>query len=162
MTYQLLKSSNQSKCYKQQCSEELSLTWLYKEPCNFKTICTDLQGNICGDYGVQVVYSISKIQDICFPNLTYSGEMIENITVKLWYSKGSSYMVDCYSWCETNIDFGISQSQLASQQLLVDLVRPFTNMALRLFAMVLLLRCLCLSSLAWCLRLSAFLSAFAC
>ena len=76
--------------------------FLPHENCTFGLICSDLEGNICGDYGLTVsTAAAAEAVDVCHAGELYSGPVdnIHGVELKLWYHNGTRFRAACHFWC---------------------------------------------------------------
>jgi hypothetical protein len=66
--------------------------------CNF--ICGVLDGNVCGDYGINLLVDNSSTTiDVCHPSKMFSGPLGSGVVVDLWYTADAKFEVACHFWC---------------------------------------------------------------
>ena len=97
------KGQNYDACQEDKCRYELA--WNLAEAnsaCNFKAVCTDLNGHICGDYGLILSISGESPQEVCHPNVMYQGSVAPGgrASLELWVARGVDQVdFSCFAWC---------------------------------------------------------------
>ena len=91
-----------------QCQEDkcrYTLAWNLAEAnsaCNFKAVCSELNGHICGDYGLTLQISGQEEQDICHVNAIHQGTVAPGgrAALELWVAGGVEQVdFNCFAWC---------------------------------------------------------------
>ena len=97
---ELNQTSNQ-KCKTEICRKSLVYNWHAPYGCQAAFYCTALTGNICGDYGIEMVKGSDK-DYICHPGQHYNVtlNLTDSLTINFWYTEDNlNFDVACYFWC---------------------------------------------------------------
>ena len=97
---ELNQTSNQ-KCKTEICKKSLVYDWHAPYDCQAAFYCTALTGNICGDYGIEMVQGSNK-HYICHPGQHYNVtlNLTDSLTINFWYTEDNlNFDVACYFWC---------------------------------------------------------------
>ncbi len=85
------------------CRKSLSLGWLWPDQhCEARFACLELEGNACGNFGLQVKFPNSDQEvSVCRPDFQFEGRMKfeEKTDFALWHANNSRFEFDCYFWC---------------------------------------------------------------
>lgn len=75
--------------------------WTRDVSCHAHFICPVLDGNVCGDYGVTIDFGTDGETNVCYPRVSYRGEVTKDdlVTIALWFYEGAKYEAGCYFWC---------------------------------------------------------------
>ena len=82
-----------------------NLKWLREETCSSHFFCPELEGNVCGDFGLSLdSIAGGKVNgtSVCFEDSAYEGGLKtdEKMSIRLWTENSeSSYRALCYFWC---------------------------------------------------------------
>lgn len=85
---------------KERCEAVIELDWLTKDPGQWNFICTKLNGNICGDYGVQLNQNDGTPIDVCYVGEIHKGQLESpsSLNISVWFAPASLYEIRCYFW----------------------------------------------------------------
>ncbi len=96
------------------------------DQCHLKIHCSHLDPHFCGDNGFQVqLEHSSKELEICHSNVTYligTLESMHTANLSFWYASGSSFEMDCFLWCDTDLSYNLDFRQLDHVDTLEDIV----------------------------------------
>lgn len=122
-----LSSSDGVVCEGDKCSSRISLNWKKTTSCKSTTLCTTLNDNVCGDYGIVVGEGGRDLGNICYKNRFYSHLVSpekSQTTIDLWWYQGAKFQATCYFWCTADGSVPASPSGIPiSNEMLVSLVR---------------------------------------
>ena len=81
------------------CSTKYSFT-KYDGQCNGSLICTQMEGNACGTFGISLVSDQGK-QDVCHAGVEhyFSMRFFSSVDVEVWMVKGEKFALNCMLWC---------------------------------------------------------------
>lgn len=95
-------------CANGNCFQRYRFDYHGENTCTSKFICTKLTENICGDYGLTLLYSLrnqgDQVKDVCHENELFVQELNEgeSAEVILWSVPESEYNMQCYFWCTSD------------------------------------------------------------
>ncbi len=86
-----------------------NLKWLGREVCNSHFFCLSLDGNVCGDYGINLNQvdtnkEVVGTTRVCFENVAYESELLPNekSQIELWVAAPKPTLeFTCLFWCTT-------------------------------------------------------------
>ena len=84
------------------CQQEYSFKQWHSSSCQFNFVCSQLEENPCGDFGLSLnVGNEDKNEDVCHPGIIHSAELRHKTSVKigLWQMKSAAIDAQCYAWC---------------------------------------------------------------
>ena len=86
------------------CSVTLEFRWLEKSHCDTGFLCVNIEGVLCGDFGLQISLDrdgTEQTSDYCYQNSIFEMSMNENSSAKfqLWFNPNSLFKGKCYFWC---------------------------------------------------------------
>ena len=115
-----------SQCENGICMSTKAMKWAGPGTCNFKFACTNVVGNICGEFGVTVSTLMTKA-DICFKGQVFESSLnrFDEVKVSLWYNMGKDFKLNCNAWCTTTGQLPSQESQNA--QFLSDDISKLLN-----------------------------------
>ncbi len=103
---ELRNTSSQTVCSHENltCSVDLEFWWLEKSPCQTGFLCVNIDGKLCGDFGLQIsLYrnGTQQTSEYCYQNSIFEMSMHENSSAKfqLWFTPNSAFNGKCYFWC---------------------------------------------------------------
>ena len=103
------------------------MRWLRDFQCKASFICTHLDYNICGDYGIKISTSGGDSGSVCYENYISQAtvEPGTEMEMELWYESGAKFNATCYFWCteDGNLPSKFDDSNFASDDLLENLVK---------------------------------------
>jgi hypothetical protein len=114
------------------CSHSYSLKWLWDNECQANFVCSRLEGNVCGDYGVGVAFGDQQEADVCYAKEVHSGrlEFYSVAEISIWYlDAADDFLIDCHFWCAGNgsnfegVDTAEGNTTI-DDKALAELVRP--------------------------------------
>ncbi|TRY78589.1 hypothetical protein TCAL_04995 [Tigriopus californicus] len=122
-----LQIKDKTHCHGDRCHMDYEFTWFVSQKCYSNFLCTKLEGNVCGSYGINLKFesqfkALSVDQHVCYNNHIYSDHLNyqDKLGVDLWYMDGTGYAVDCYLWCTpdgklpTSINSRVDANQISS------------------------------------------------
>ena len=114
------------ECEDRKCYVRTQLKWNGQENCTFGFICSRLEGNSCGDFGLEL--ERDETDQVCHASKLHSLTLStgDETKINLWYSGNFSSEIACYYWCTH--DGRIPQkpeSQKLDKNVLDDLVRKW-------------------------------------
>ena len=83
------------------CKKSLVYDWHAPYECQVAFYCTTLTGNICGDYGIEMIKGTEK-NYICHPGQHYNLTLnhSDSLNLDFWYTEDNlDFEVNCYFWC---------------------------------------------------------------
>ena len=86
------------------CKSSIKYTWFSPFPCQLNFVCSKLTGNICGDYGLNLIKDQDHVP-ICHPFLNYNQTLnsMESIQIEFWQTEDNDkFNLSCQFWCNSN------------------------------------------------------------
>lgn len=116
-------------CTERPCKQSLEFSQKRDFQCQARFLCTLLDNNVCGDYGLNVKKDESSAADhggdLCYRNRMEKWTMNQgqNSTLELWWYPGTEFQATCYLWCskDGNAPMAPNNSPI-SKDLLLSLV----------------------------------------
>ena len=93
--------------------------------CQSRFVCSKLEGNICGNYGLRVTDN-SGHKDICYSSSDFQGHVNSGkaLHVAIWHLHKPDMDLSCYVWCTENGSLPEpSEGQPVSTEFLQEIVR---------------------------------------
>lgn len=96
------KDCDSSKCWKTQ-----QFHWLQEDNCTASFVCSTMEYNVCGDFGVVIGQEGYEDRDYCFPREHFSRVLQQNdrLDINIWFIQGVNFRLKCYLWCTESGDF---------------------------------------------------------
>lgn len=87
---------NATKCWKRE-----QFHWLQEDSCTATFVCSHMETNVCGDFGVVLGHPIHEDKNYCFPKEHYSQLLQTNdrLDIGIWYIREAVFSLRCYFWC---------------------------------------------------------------
>ena len=105
------------------CQKSTDFTWIVPEKkCNLKLMCTELNGYVCGDYGLASITS-TGYTEICYRNFIYDLGTLssgEEVTMDIWKAKAKIVDSKCLIWCNTNNNLIKATSDTSAEKVLLQ------------------------------------------
>lgn len=114
MTYRLAATApDLTECEEATCTTDFGFQWLHDRNCKFAFVCSNLTGNVCGSYGLDVERN-GEVKSVCFPGQGVEMELnfYEKVSVKLWHLKDAAFDMECMLWC--SVDGILPEEHVAS------------------------------------------------
>ena len=95
-------SFRRSPCTEDRCQITSVLQYVASDSCDYTFVCSVLDGNICGSYGVEIDHSVEEEQDVCNQGEIFNGTLLsgQTLAVSLWYTQHMTAKdPNCYLWC---------------------------------------------------------------
>ena len=93
-------------CQKDKCLALYNLYWYNQEPCEANVVCSQIFGNICGDYALGVSFkstSASQANTLCERGDLIQGSLAPGGSLMIYMFRNVKYVNDiqfqCYMWC---------------------------------------------------------------
>ena len=102
--YQIkFNSTLDEPCTSKLCTCTSSLAWYSELGCHANFMCTVMNGNACGDFGIQLSHKNSSKTDICNKNKIFTKQLssLDYLTIDLWHTPTSRFDVVCHAWCSS-------------------------------------------------------------
>ncbi len=95
------------------CHQKYRFQWHGRRPCQSNFVCTSLSGNVCGDFGVKLLYGrinasslggreeADRVADVCRERTVYEAEVADghSLEIRLWYRDDAEFRAECFVWC---------------------------------------------------------------
>lgn len=120
----LTSKANYSHCQNDICHMKASLANLGRSACISNFICSVLNDNPCGDFGLELTYSQGKTQDVCFVGELHRETLnaSASLEVDLWYGKAKKKDISCFFWCTKDGHLPKPPQNLVDKSFLLKLV----------------------------------------
>ena len=109
MVYEVSGDGSQGCQGTKLCKSQKSFMWHHKSRCISSFICTQLNGNVCGDFGISLMYGpdskSKKFSSMsCFEENRYLGLLKDDNHLHIYqvHKKWHQYNVTCYFWCTSD------------------------------------------------------------
>ena len=99
-----------STCHERLCSKQAGFVWYSEMGCHSHFMCTKLDGNICGNFWVNIAkVNSSAVVSVCQENVIYRNQLAstEPLAVQLLYTKEARFDLVCYIWCAADGENGL-------------------------------------------------------
>ena len=90
------------------CRQKNRFEWHGRSDCQSNFVCTRLDGNVCGDFGVTLSYGLTGAEltsredtEVCQERYSYKGAVSDghSLEIQLWYRRGTEFQAECFMWC---------------------------------------------------------------
>ena len=90
------------------CHQKYRFEWRGRRGCESNFVCSRLDGNVCGDFGVALSYGLTGVQlssrrdaEVCQAGRAHRGNVTDGraLEIQLWYRRGAQFQVECFMWC---------------------------------------------------------------
>lgn len=92
-----------AQCHSQEiCYDTLRFKWHSPFTCQVHLACSSLTGNICGDYGFELITAANQSVAICHPNKIYDLKLtsMQTLDLTFWHTDDNKeFEASCYLWC---------------------------------------------------------------
>lgn len=99
------------ECSQDRCSFSKSLGWFGDQTCHAKLVCSNLNENVCAEFGLNLKFGNSDVRRVCQNNTIYQGSLTypERLELEFWYvDSANPGAFNCYFWC--TMDGGLPQT----------------------------------------------------
>ena len=91
-------------CENERCFQRFKFVNHGQDSCQAQVICTQLEGNVCGDYGVTLLRTgqvQEEIKHLCYEKELTSQTVSSQGSLEMivWFLPGAEFIAQCYLWC---------------------------------------------------------------
>jgi hypothetical protein len=119
-------------CDTELCHQKYRFQWHGRNPCHSNYVCTELEGNICGDFGVSLSYRLpgdsfgqkgeERVTDVCYEQYVYEGTVTDehSLEIKLWFHPDAVFHAECFIWCTTegNLPDKVKEPEVDAEEII--------------------------------------------